>query len=611
MKKKKIVFATLAFCFITPLFYYYLLDDINLNHPYEITYKDDSENVILNTLQDKIGLYIPYEEIPSNFIEYLLCIEDKNFFSHQGLNINRLFKATWNNLFSSSTQGGSTITMQLARILFLNQKRTISRKVKEIFYAIKLEQSLPKEKILEYYLNSIYFAHGLYGIRTASYYYFEKDVKDLSLYEMAMLIGILNSPNNYSPYMDLSLSKKKTSQILMTLQKNKIISTKEYYQAYEDSLNLKDHNNVSQQGINDYYLDACLQEIKTKNLIGEKDYLHGVIIETFLNQNLQEYIKKQLKSIDFGDYNVATVVMETNTSKVISLIGGKNYEESSFNRAVNAKKQIGSTIKPLLYYLALVNGFTPLTELESKKTVFNIKDYGDYAVSNAGEIYANRKITMLEALAMSDNIYAVKTLLALGISPLKKQIEAFNINVDVDNVTMALGANSMSLLELTSIYNCIASGGLFYKPKFIKKISRSKNETIYQTSALSNQRLLFKKECEVLRSLMRAPFDKGLKTYASPSLLNYYISSDYGAKTGTTESSSWVVGFSKKYTIGVYVGSDDNTYLDKGVLSREIYYRIGKYLDENLGYFDVTTSISPFTLYNTINQNRSFQYYTN
>ncbi len=611
MKKKKILIFSTFIIFLTPFLYFYLLDDINLYHPYEVVFKDDKNNIIINTLHEKKGLYITYEEVPTNFISYLLCIEDKNFFKHNGFDFFRLVKSTFHNIFSSSTQGGSTITMQLARMLFLNNEKTITRKFKEIIYALKLESALTKEKILEYYLNCTYFAHGVYGLRTASYYYFAKDVNELSLYEQAMLIGILNSPNNYSPYINLNLAKEKTFQILKTLEKNKIITIDEFYHAFETDFNLVKQNSKAQQGIDDYYLDACMQEIKNNNLLTESNYLQGLTIETYLNNDIQNYVKGIIEKINFENYNTAVVIMEGSTSKVISLIGGKDYQTSSFNRAVNAKKQIGSTIKPLLYYLALLNGFTPLKELTSEKTTFKIKDYGDYNVSNAGEIYANRKITLLEALAMSDNIYAVKTLLALGLTPLIDLLESFHVDVDVDNITLALGANSLSLLELTSIYNCIASGGIFYKPKLIKRILKDEKNILYKANSNIGTRLLFKKEAEIIRHLLRAPFDKNLKTYASPSLMNYYISDNYGAKTGSTNSSSWVIGFNKNYTIGVYVGSDDNTYLTKGYLSREIFYRIGKYLDNTNSYFNITTSVTPFRLYNSITKEHSYLYYTN
>lgn len=612
MKKAKIIVITFIFAAINIiLLNYYLIDEINIYHPYEIEYLDDSNQNIVNTLHEKKGLYITYEEIPQTFIDYLICIEDKTFFKHKGFNFERLIKAFFTSLTTSSTQGGSTITMQLARLLYLNNRKTIIRKFEEILYAIKIENTLSKKQILEFYLNSIYFAHGVYGLRTASFYYFGKDVKNLSLYEMAMLIGILNSPNNYSPYIDLETSKKKTQQILLTLEKNKLITINEYYDAFNNDFILLNHENDILFNGENYYLDACLYEINKRKILSEKDYKNGVIIETFLNKNLQKSIENIIHKINFDTYNVAVCVMETNTSKVISLIGGKDYNQSSFNRSINSKKQIGSTIKPLIYYLALLNGFTPLSEFKSEKTTFHIKDYGDYSVSNAGEIYANRKITMLEAIAMSDNIFAVKTLLTIGLKPLIELLNSFNIEVDVNNITLALGANSMSLLELTSIYNCIASGGIYYKPKFIKKIS-SGSRVIYNAKSQNGIIKMFKKECEIIRSLLRAPFDKGLKTYSNPSLMNYYISSSFGGKTGSTESSSWVIGFSKKYTIGVYVGSDDNTYLRKGYLSREIFYQIASFLNEKkLDYFIPSSSLKSFKLYNSITKEYSFSYYTN
>lgn len=611
MKKKQIVLLILFILFTIPFLNYYFLGDILIYHPYEINYLDEDENLLLTTLKNKKADYITINEVPQKFISYLLCIEDKTFYNHNGVNFSRLFKAFLNNLVSEDIQGGSTITMQLARLLYLNNKKNLLRKYQEILYAIKIENSFSKEQILEYYLNSIYFAHGIYGLRSASIYYFQKDVNELVIFEMAMLIGIINSPNNYSPYIDLEKSLNKTKIILQTLRNNNLITYEEYYASFNYQLNLINHENDKLYSHINYYLDGVINEIDKKHLLTENDYRTGINITTFLNKELQESIQNIISNMDLSIYNVAICVMETFSNKVISLIGGKDYNISSFNRALYAKKQIGSTIKPFIYYLALLNGFTPLSEFKSEKTTFHINNYGDYEVSNAGEIYANRKITLLEALAMSDNIYAVKTLLSLGTKSLISLLDSFSLEVDVNNITLALGANSLSLLELTSLYNCIASGGKYYAPKFIKEIKKN-NKTIYKANAFTYKIKMYKKETEVIRSLLRAPFDKSLETYAKPSLMNYYISPSFGGKTGSTKSSSYVIGFSPQYVIGVYIGSDDNTYLDKGYLSREIFYQIGTLLDEKkLDYFQPSSSLNSFKLYNPVKNLHSFEYYSN
>ena len=607
MKKKVLLFLCLFIVFI-PFSLYFFSEEVSLYHPYELRYKDDKENELYTLIRDRPAQYIEYKDISPLFIKYLLAIEDASFFSHPGFDIGRIFSSLFHNLFSNdSIQGASTITMQLARLLYLNQERSIQRKIQEFFLAQKIERKLSKEKILEYYLNSIYFAHGIYGIATASSYYFNKKVNELNTYEMAMLIGIINAPNSYSPYIDLVKSKEKTKQILRTLVNKKVLTVKDYYKAFETPFKLINH----QEGITpikSYYIDAVNEEMKRLDVINQNNLRHGLVIKTFLDQKIQRFLEEIPHKFNLGNNNLALVVMEVGTGKVLALLGGKNYEESSFNRALHAKKQIGSTIKPLLYYLALQKGFTPLTELKSEKTTFHIQDYGDYEVSNAGDIYANRKITLLEALAMSDNIYAVKTMLYIGSENLKRLIESLNFHVDVDNITLSLGSNSLTPLELTSVYNAIASGGLYYPPKFIDEIKTEDSFSLYRANPYQNRRVFLRLENSILRYLLRATFDKALKTYASPSLVNYYISPSYGGKTGSTKSSSWVIGFSPKYTIGVYVGTDDNTPMEDALLSRRIFYTIGNYLKIDDQYFKPDEELKIFHIYNSLSNLSSFPY---
>ena len=607
-KKKILILLSISIVFL-PFAVYFFMEDISLDHPYETTYLDQEEKEITTLIHDRPAQYIEYNDIPKNFIDYLLAIEDASFFTHSGFDVGRIFSSFFHNIFSdNSLQGASTITMQLARLLYLNQERTLKRKIQEFFLAQKLENTLSKEKILEYYLNSVYFAHGIYGVGTASNYYFGKNLKELTIYEMAMLIGIINAPNLYSPFINLEASKEKTSQILKNLVTKKVLSVKDYYASFEDNVHLEDQKEGITP-IESYYLDAVQEEMASLNCVKEAQLRHGITITTYLNSTLQKKVEKIIQSFSLGKNDVACCIMEVNSGKVLALIGGKDYKLSSFNRALHSKKQIGSTIKPLLYYLALLKGFSPLTELTSEKTTFHIENYGDYPVSNAGDIYAHRKITMLEAVAMSDNIYAMKTMLYIGSENLKHLLEQFQMNVDVENPTLALGSNSLTPLELTSIYNTIASGGLFYKPHFIKSIKYADSYLLYQANSKQNKRIFSRIENDILRYMLRAPFDQGLKSYGTPSLLNYYISPRYAGKTGSTESSSWVMGFSPEYTIGVYVGTDDNSKMEDASLSRKIFYEIAKYLDnKDLDFFLPNENLNVFCLYNTLSKKSSLPY---
>lgn len=562
----------------------------------------------MTTINEKKGKYTEYNNISKSFIKNLITIEDKHFFKHKGINILRIFTSFIHNIKNpESIQGASTITMQLARLIHLNQEQTLKRKILELFIALKLERTYSKEEILEFYLNKIYFAHGVYGLENASNYYFGKEIKDLTLKEQVILIGIINAPNLYSPYIDKVASDSKSKSILRQLKDSNVISIKDYYSAlFENPILINHDDDISY--IYPYYVDSIKEEMYKKGIKNNDILNRGLIVKSYLNTNVQNYIDKLISSINFGTSDVSICVMEVNSGKVVALCGGKDYATSTFNRTLHAKKQIGSTIKPLLYYLALKKGLTPLSEFNSEKTTFKLSDDKYYEVSNASEVYANRKITMLEALAMSDNIYAMKTMLLIGKNNLINLIKSFGFNVDVDNETLALGSNTLTPLELTSIYNAIASDGIYYTPKFIDEITYSDGFSIYK-SGNSNKRIFTKNTNTIIQYMLRAPFDKSLKSYASPSLMNYYISPSYAGKTGTTDSSSYVIGFSPSYTIGVYIGSDDNSSITNGYLSREIFYNVAKYLEnKNEGYFKIPSSLKSFKLYNKSNNLLSFEY---
>ncbi len=605
-KKKKVILISSLLIIISPSLMYFFSEDIIINKPKYLQYKDKNENIILETIFDKPSSYVEFDDIPKQIIDVLTLVEDERFFYHDGIDKKGIIRAFFNNLISNDIQGGSTITQQLTRILYLNQNQNVERKIHEIILARKMNDKISKNKILEYYLNIVYFSHGVYGIKKAADFYFSKSLDELNLYEICMLIGIINAPNLYSPYIDLNASKEKTKTILRTLYNKNYISVSEYYLQLSHSLDLKEK--MEEELLYPYYIDAINNEIKTRGILDDKSSLIGYKISSYLDQNIQKKLEEIINKYDYKNNDVSSIIMEVNSGKVVALIGGKDYKSSSFNRALNAKKQIGSTIKPLIYYLGLKKGLTPLSEFTSEKTKFKLENNQIYEVSNVNNQYANRKISMIEAIGLSDNIYALKTLLLVNKKSLISLLKNFNMNVDVDNETIALGSNSLTPIELISIYNTIASNGLYYKPKFIKEIQDMYGRTIYKASS-KYKRVLLKKECEILRYLLRAPFDKALKSYLSPTLMNYYISPSYAGKTGSTESSSWVVGFSNKYTILTYLGNDEDKKIDNGYLAKEIFYDIATYLDDKKGnFFEISDYMKEIHLRNTLNNELSFKY---
>ena len=246
----------------------------------------------------------------------------------------------------------------------------------------------------------------------------------------------------------------------------------------------------------------------------------------------------------------------------------------------------------------------------SEETNFYIDGIGNYSPKNASGYYANRKINMVEALSVSDNIYAIKTTLLIGSSNLGKLLKNYSLNIEEVNPTIGLGSISLTPLELTSLYNSLASEGLYYPPKFVNQVSLYDN-TILAKCNNSSKRILNQKNTLIINHLLKSPFDEALKSYAYPSLYGYAPEITFGAKTGSTDSTSWVVGFNPYYTIGVYIGNDDNLNLSSKNLAKKIFKDLANSLCENYldKYYEVREDMSPFTLYNNINDKKSKVYY--
>ena len=600
MNKKIIISLTclLFSCNLILFFAYLFTPNDNLNKPNYIELQDINNEKIYSYNHAYQGDYVYLKDVSNCFIKTLINTEDKNFYSHHGFDYKRIIASLFNNLKTSSlSSGASTISQQLARNLYLNNEKTLLRKIKEAFLSVKLESRYSKDYILELYINSVYFAHNIYGLKTASNYYFHKDPITLNYQESCLLVGIINAPNLYSPFIDENASNQKQKNIAYSLYLNNIIDINEYYNILQNKSplygSLKINNQIEQyyhQGIN-----KELQELKIN-----KDSKQGLIIQTYLNQNLENLIQRTISNYKIND-QLAIIIMKPYSGEVLALTGGKNYFESEYNRALDSYRQIGSTIKPFIYYLGLINGLTPLSKFNSSPTEFKLEDGTNYSPRNSNNIYAYKDITMIEALGMSDNIYAVKTALLVGSNNIKKFLNYFYPSNQKSTISISLGGIELTPLQLISIYNTFASEGIYYKPKFIKNVSYTNGIQLYEAKK-GGKIILKHDECMMINYLMQAPFDRGLITYSSPTMVNYQTINQYACKTGTTSSSSWVVGFNKKYTLLVYVGDDENKKLSDGTIAKKIWKDIANELiiNEENNFYDIPNSLKLIKFHNSI-----------
>ncbi|MEG2251060.1 MAG: transglycosylase domain-containing protein, partial [Bacilli bacterium] len=429
---KKIIKIFIVMFTVFALMYGGLYVYASLSKKIEITsansyYIYDNKSELFNTNNS----WIKKTDISSYLVDATISIEDKHFYKHIGFDYLRIIKAMMINIKNGkSTQGASTISQQYAKNLFLDFEKTWKRKLEEAWITIRLESHYKKDEILEGYLNTINYG-GVFGIDNAAYYYFGKPASGLSLAESTILAGIPKNPSNYSPLNNLENAKRRQKIILNSMVKNKFITEKEANNAYEENLVYIGKSKKNESSTLMYYTDAVINELNTITDI-PTSFLKtgGLKISTNLDLESQLELEKNIGIYlkDDKELQVSSVMVDPSNGNIIALIGGRDYALSQYNRAIQSKRQVGSTLKPFLYYTALENGFTASTTFNSSKTTFVFSDDKKYSPKNYGDVYGNKDISMAAALAYSDNIYAVKTHLFLGESNLVNILSRVGIN---------------------------------------------------------------------------------------------------------------------------------------------------------------------------------------
>ncbi|WP_433745495.1 transglycosylase domain-containing protein [Falsibacillus pallidus] len=508
--------------------------------------------------------WVDLDEISPYLTEATVAIEDRNFYEHHGFDYKRIAGALLADAKAmAKVEGASTISQQYAKNLYLTRDKTWTRKISEALYTIRLEWNYSKNQILEGYLNTIYYGHGAYGVEAASRYYFNKEAKDLSLGEAAMLAGIPKGPGIYSPFVSYERAKKRQKTILLEMASQHLISEKQAQSAMGEKLVFTGKFPIQHAEIAPYFYDAVKQELKNKVGLDERTIeFGGLRIYTTLDikqQKIAEEVVKETVS-DQSDIQVGFAAMNPKNGYVTALIGGRDYGKSSYNRAVQALRQPGSTMKPILYYAALEKGFTPSTTMRSEMTTFHFDEKRpDYTPHNFNNNYANSEITLAQALALSDNVVAVKTHLFLGIDTLVNEARQFGLTSKLARVpSLALGTSGVHVTEMVNAYSMIANGGKKIEPTFITKVEDYEGNVIYENDSAHDQ-VLDRDTDFVLTHMMEGMFDPKLNGYASvtgTTILNK-ITRPYAGKSGTTDSDSWMIGFAPQLTAGVWTGYDN------------------------------------------------------
>ena len=537
-----------VYCLITPKI------QISRNQSYYLY--DNNNELIFNNYS-----WLELDDISPYLIDATLSIEDKHFYKHIGFDYLRIGKAIIKNISSKSlSEGASTITQQYARNLYLNYDKTWKRKIDEALLAFELETHYTKDEILEGYLNTINYG-GVFGIENASKYYFNKSASELDLAEAAMLAGIPQSPSNNSPLVNEEVAKNRQEIVLSLMHKNNKINNSEYNSALNEKLNYigKDNDNMTSGKL--YFKDAVLSELK--NIPGIPDSIlttGGIKIYTTLDKVAQAELENNINNKKWGELQVSSILMNPNDGGILALVGGTDYNKSQFNRAISAKRQVGSTMKPFLYYTALENGFTSASSFISEKTTFSFSNNKTYTPKNYNDKYANGPLSMGAAIAYSDNIYAVKTHLFLGEDKLVSISNRMGISNNLEAVpSLALGTEEISLLEMVNSYATFANMGNKVEGHFISRIEDSKGNILYEFKEEKNN-ILNESLVYILNEMLTYTYDKDFIDYNYPTLISLLpqITNKYSIKSGTTNTDMWIIGYNKNAVLGVWTGYDNN-----------------------------------------------------
>lgn len=559
------IFATLA------LFYYFqglpTLSDLEKEagkRLIKINYAND------NLLANRGEIYaskVSYYELPQNLINAVVAVEDRRFFSHIGVDVFGVARAFYvNRKAGRIVQGGSTVTQQLAKMLFLSSEKTAKRKIQEILLALQLERHFTKEQIITFYLNRAYFGSGNYGIAEAAKYYFAKDVAELNLKECAMLAGILKSPSKYSPKNNRDKAEARAEIVIKSMIDAGFLNEKNLSEFDHDP----SYNSYRSQRL--YFADFVneqYEEFLSKKDLEEK----SIIIKSTLDESLQreleeilaQFIDDNLRKLDKAQ--IAVVVMEK-SGAIVAMSGGNDYQQSQYNRAIYAKRQSGSAFKTFVYLAALQNGLKIDDVFEDKK--INI---GTWLPENYEKQYLG-EVSVKEAFAKSSNSVAIQIAKKVGDKAIIKVAKDLGISAKIakNDPTIALGTSEINLLELTSAYGAIANDGAVVIPYCIKQIEGEMGKILYQRQSSGLEPVISPENLSDIKELLREVVVSGTGKNAN-------ISDNIYGKTGTSQNfrDAWFIGFDDKYVVGVWIGNDDNSPTNKitgGLLPAKLFAKI-------------------------------------
>ena len=524
-------------------------ESIQISRQPSITFLDKDGRIIAS-YGDIYGKSIKYQNLPENLINAVIVTEDKRFFQHHGVDFRGILRAVYVNIKEGRiVQGGSTITQQLAKNLFLTPERSYTRKLHELILSIWLEIRFSKKQILSIYLNRVYLGSGTYGVQAASEKYFNKKVEDLNLYECAVIASLLKAPSRFNPIANKSLSKDRASLVLENMAKDRMISEDKVKQAKYN--NQKYAKFTTPPKSTRYFIDWLLPRVKA--YVGEIN--QDLIVRTTLDVKLQKIAEESLNKVttNYPSADQSALVSLDLDGGVISMIGGRDYGDSQFNRVTQAKRQPGSAFKLFVYLAGIEGGFSPEDLMVDSKININGWSPKNYKDNYIGEV------SVQDAFSKSINTVAVKISENIGRDKVIQMARNMGINSPILNTpSLALGTSEVNLLELTAAYDVLANNGNGVFVHGIRSIENTDGKNLFTRQIQGPGKILDSSTVRTMTKMMEETIKTGTGKKAK-------INRPAAGKTGTSQSlrDAWFVGFTSNIVVGVWFGNDDDSPMEK------------------------------------------------
>src|SRR5712691_7512292 len=508
-------------------------------------------------------IFVPLAQIPKALQDAVIATEDARFYSHHGVDPTGIARAIYQNWRRGRiVEGGSTITQQLAKVLFLTPDKSLERKLKEAVLALLLERRYSKDRILELYLNQIYFGHGAFGVEAAARTYFGKSVSELTVREAALIAGLPRAPSNYSPFDHGEAAKRRREVVLRRMVDYGALKDEEAKRLAKTDLGLIPPERRRTTG--QYFVDYVQQTLEAK--YGPDLVLKGGLnVYTTLNPTMQlaaeQSLRDGLKALQGrstqarpGEFpEGAVVTVEPQTGYVKTMVGGSDFLRSEFNRAVQAKRQPGSAFKPFIYIAAIEAGFTPASQIEDSPVSYAVggKNGQTWKPENYDRKFRG-STTLQQAIEESVNVVTVKLQERIGLAKTIQVARRLGIASPLDiNLSLALGTSDLSLLELTSAYGALANQGVWMPPVTIRYVTDAQGKLL-EEHVPEGRESLAPETAYVITHMLRGVVERGTGQAAKA------LGRPVAAKTGTTNdySNAWFIGFTPRLATGVWVGYD-------------------------------------------------------